>query len=386
MPTHSMATRASAKADTPQISTPQQQAKAAQKGTSLNEARTHLASEKCLSDETSITHPTLMQSLILIIKRYTKTSPPALIQMLQAFGMLLQESKEVFPEPPALDAITLKLGEVIKSSVQLGIMEISAMIQSSLAEQNKLQDTAVALDAMANLLNKVASDMSKSITVANTVTTQISETATMYKEAHLSTKARPLQATPCMATANFSPTDQELSLHIGLDRKARQILLDSATGEGPCYNIHEIKEKAEAVLTTIPSPPWEGTKIQEVMKLKNSSIIIQFKTKEAAEWIRIPTNEALFTKGFDPDSCIRDRVHPLMIPRIPITFDPDNLSHLRKIEEVNRMPVKSIKKARWIKPVYRHAPEQRFAHAIFSFSSAAEANKVLKDGIYVFSI
>ncbi|KAH9056541.1 hypothetical protein EDB87DRAFT_1543635, partial [Lactarius vividus] len=71
--------------------------------------------------------------------------------------------------------------------------------------------------------------------------------------------------------------------------------------------------------------------------------------KEAADWIRVPENEANFTRGFNPNTCIRDCVHPLMIPRIPITFDLDNLQHLHKIEEINRIPLKGIKKARWIK-------------------------------------
>ncbi|KAH9064433.1 hypothetical protein EDB87DRAFT_1556647, partial [Lactarius vividus] len=123
--------------------------------------------------------------------------------------------------------------------------------------------------------------------------------------------------------------------------------------------------------------PKSPIKIQEVMKLKNGSIIIQFDTKEAADWIRMPINEASFTKEFDPDTSIRERVHPLMIPRVPTTFDPDDPAHLCEIEEANRIPDKTIKAARWIKPTYRHAPEQRFAHAILSFSSAAEANRVL---------
>ncbi len=72
-----------------------------------------------------------------------------------------------------------------------------------------------------------------------------------------------------------------------------------------------------------------------------------------------------------------------MVLRIPLTFDPDNPKHLREIEETNRMPPKVIKKAWWIKPINRRTPGQSCAHAIFTITLAAEANRVLKDGLYI---
>jgi len=101
-------------------------------------------------------------------------------------------------------------------------------------------------------------------------------------------------------------------------------------------------EKALANIT--PTPPVT-IKIQEVLKLKNGSNIIQFTAKEAADWIRQPENEASFTKLFDPDTSIRKRTHPLLIPQVPTTFDPSNPIHLREIEEANSIPDQCIKKA-----------------------------------------
>ncbi|KAH9048211.1 hypothetical protein EDB84DRAFT_1557007 [Lactarius hengduanensis] len=277
------------------------------------------------------------------------------------------------------------LGEIVENTIQTGITKLSSALQNSLAEQSKLQNTAEALDASANSLNKIAMDMCKSITDATTVTSQITKTAVTYKEALLSTNTRPVLAPACPPPPTQSQ-DQEYSLQIGLERKARQILLDSATQEGHCFSTHKIKEKAEKALANMTPLPPAATKIQEVMKLKNGSIIIQFDTKEAADWIREPTNEAIFTKDFDPDTSIRKRVHPVVIPRIPTTFDPGNPEHLQEIKLANRIPDKNIKAARWIKPEYRRMPGQRFAHAIFSFSSAAEANRALRDCLYICNV
>jgi len=64
------------------------------------------------------------------------------------------------------------------------------------------------------------------------------------------------------------------------------------------------------------------------------------------------------------------------------TFNLGNAVHLREIEKINGIPKNNIKKVRWIKPIYRCTPDQRFAHAIFFFTSAKEANRILQDGIY----
>ena len=71
----------------------------------------------------------------------------------------------------------------------------------------------------------------------------------------------------------------------GLDKKAWQALLDMANGEDNPMNIYEIKEKAAAALAKIIPALLQGTEVQEVFKLRNSSMILQFALKEAADWL-----------------------------------------------------------------------------------------------------
>jgi hypothetical protein len=47
-----------------------------------------------------------------------------------------------------------------------------------------------------------------------------------------------------------------------------------------------------AVLAGITPTLLEGSEIQEVIKLRNGSIILQFSSKEAADWLKIPINES----------------------------------------------------------------------------------------------
>ena len=57
--------------------------------------------------------------------------------------------------------------------------------------------------------------------------------------------------------------------------------------------------------------------------------------------------------------------------------------HLREIEECNSIPLGSIAKARWIKPVYRRTPGQRAVHAIFVIKDIDTTNICIRDSIKI---
>ena len=390
-PVNFRATRSNTKSSTQQHSTTPQAATLEKKKVKVKEiekeARRMLKEEGCLNDDTTITHSTILQALTSVIQKYNATAPQSLTRALTALAALMQEANGTNTQfTPVIEVLTQKLGERIEIAVQEGMDKVSTLIKSSVADHCKSLDNTDTLTDAVNTLKQVATDMSKSISEATTVTSQINDTALTYKQALINTTAQVTQATqraaqPSKERTAGAPVDAGLTQ--GLDKKARQVLLDTAKGEDNPMNIYEIKEKAAAALAEIIPAPPQGAEVQEVFKLRNGSMILQFASKEAADWLRIPVNEAAFTCKFDPDTVIRDRVHPIMVPRIPITFDPTNPKHLREVEEVNRMHPNTIKKARWIKPMYRRTQGQSCAHAIFSISSAADANRLLKDGIYV---
>ena len=71
------------------------------------------------------------------------------------------------------------------------------------------------------------------------------------------------------------------------------------------------------------------------------------------------------------------------MPRTPITFDPKSETHLRELEEANNLDSRSIKKARWIKPVNRRREGQTHAYAIISLASPSSANHLIRKGITI---
>ena len=86
-------------------------------------------------------------------------------------------------------------------------------------------------------------------------------------------------------------------------------------------------------------------KVESVLKLRSGGTILHLKNLEAANWIRSIEVEMSFTKSFAEFAYFKDRHSNILVPRIPITFDPNNPAHLREIEEFNSLSTSSILKA-----------------------------------------
>ena len=135
-------------------------------------------------------------------------------------------------------------------------------------------------------------------------------------------------AIPRASAKQPATTNEDPRLMWDLDRKSRQILVKIGKEAVEGKSIVEIKERLEATLRSMDPTPPEGAKIQEVNKLRNGGIIIQLELKEAAKWLREPFNKHAFTGNLDTNVYIKERTYPIVVPRVPITFDPAVQEHL----------------------------------------------------------
>jgi hypothetical protein len=82
-------------------------------------------------------------------------------------------------------------------------------------------------------------------------------------------------------------------------------------------------------------------------------------------------------------SHIRERTYNLIVPRVPVIFDPKADEHFCKIEEFNGLAKHMLSKVKWIKPIKRRRLSQTHAYAIFSFRSPDTTNTVIRDGLNI---
>ena len=368
------------------------------------EARELLVGEACLDDETNITHHTILSTLTSIIQKYSTNTPPNLAKALAALVVILKKTNNNASSPaaqlkPAVDAITQKLEEKIEKTMQEEVAKMSSLIKNSMAKQRKALSPPGDLADTVTTLKQVASDMSKSINEATTATSHINDMALNYKQALLRTAAQAVP--PMQARVNTkeyaleagqldSPYDAGGSVQTDpriirdLDRKSRQILIDTLDPDITGASQADIKEKVTAAIKKITDPtPPEDTTVLEVIKLRKGGFTILFKDKEIVSWLQDPRAEFELMSGISRDATIVQRSYSLLIPHIPLSFDLSNKAHLREIEECNNITAGTIRKARWIKPVNRRVPGQRAAHAIFTFGDITIANECIRDSLKV---
>ncbi|KAN0129960.1 hypothetical protein V8E53_012215, partial [Lactarius tabidus] len=184
-----------------------------------------------------------------------------------------------------------------------------------------LETASKEIEQAVQSIKAVAGEMGKSIVQVTDTSTQLASTATNYKDALLKSSEQQTQPRPYPPQEKPSQSDPKVIRDI--DRKARQILIDTKDDKLLSASLAEIKEKVHTAISVItnPPPPKEAT-ILEISKLRKGGFTILFKEKETTDWLQDPNVESEFTAALAEDAAITKRTFPIMVPRIPLTFDP----------------------------------------------------------------
>ena len=73
-----------------------------------------------------------------------------------------------------------------------------------------------------------------------------------------------------------------------IDRKAKQVLVDILNGEVLNRSLDELRNKFDILITETEelAKPEINTSVQQIVKMRNGGLILQFNLKEAAEWFK----------------------------------------------------------------------------------------------------
>lgn len=266
----------------------------------------------------------------------------------------------------------------IQADVQRKMEELDKNITGKLVGQEGINKAAKRMEDSAKNLDKIAAEVSAKVTSVLDTTTQLANTAHLYRD----TLLRNSMPRPNAGWGQGQITEAEINM--AADRKERQVLIELDEAQLQSHSNEVIMDKAESAICQILEliPPEDMT-IVLVSKICKNGILISFNTKEAAQWLRRPEVGPVFTTHFMEGSLVKPRQFPLIVPRIPIIFNPDDADHIREIEEGTDLGNNTIAKARWIKPIYRRTLGQKAAHATFLINDATMANKCIKEGLYI---
>lgn len=328
----------------------------------------------------------------LVIKGILDASAPCTPS---ALATVLKSLATTLKLPEKVDAILTRLREValgmevhagtfneLRSDIQLDLddqtVRLSKQIEDKVTVQKEVTKAMEKLEEAAKGLESVAASIGDKLATVTNSTSQLANTANSYRDALLrSTPLKHTQDHPRSGSA-------DPAVGAAVERKERQVLVQLTEAQLATLSQQDIIEKATQAMKQIEDPPPpEDITITQAIKLRRGVLILQFKTKEAVEWIQSPDAEISFSVHFLTGATIKPRQYVILVPRAPTTFDPDNEDYLREIEESNGLPERTLAKAKWIKPVYRHKPEQQVAHVTFMLSDPKVANKCIREGMYI---
>ena len=168
--------------------------------------------------------------------------------------------------------------------------------------------------------------------------------------------------------------------------KETQMLLDLDEDHPIKKQIHSRDEMLtifQTALSEIKEESGPDLKLRTLKLLKNGGILLEFLDKNAIEWLKPNERRNSLAAATGGSLRIKDRLFNVVVQFVPISTTIEDDETLRIIEEDSKILKDSIASAKWIKPVNKRSPFQRFAHAIFSISSPVIANQIIKQGIYV---
>ena len=343
-----------------------------------DEARKHLVTIGILGSTQPCSPQTISNALQALTDASTKI-PPDIVKTIQSLSVVTKDMEHHCAGCNRAERLPETLKELrteILLTIEAGIDDLGNAIRNRMSDPEGTSGIAERMEEAANNLSKVAQEVETRITKAAETSDQIANNAQTYRDA--------LLRDPRPGTTRQVETEEHRAIEEARERKERQVLVEFLDAQSLSISLEAIQEKAEEAIKQVKSPDSpQDTSIVSVSKTRKNAVVINFNTKEAAQWLRTSTVSLEFEAYFITGADVKPRQYSIVVPRIPLTFDPEDDSHLREVEEANGLEEYCIAKARWIKPAHRRKPGQKSAYATFLINDVNIANKCIKDGLLV---
>jgi len=330
-----------------------------------DEAKTFLQSKGWLLPKEPASMDTLARTLFAASLE-TKL-PPQTANTITAVAFLLTENLE--------KGVMQEVSSSITKYVQESINKLTADVQNTIEQYTKaIEETAQAQTTLADRLQQTQEKMEETTQNAVRTYSQIAATPT------------PLRSPPPPPTLTYS----QIQIHNREQIKKRQVLIDLKRTEElnlDMMNGETLTRKATDSLQTTwlgadPQPP--RPKLKSSTMLRNGGLLLELDTTESAQWLKSEKVIEVFLGNVGSGAEIKNRSYQVIVHFVPIRFDPTNSEHVKEYEELNNIPLNSVLKAEWIKPVKERKENQRVATMRVYHRDAESANMILKNGAYVF--
>ena len=336
--------------------------------------------EGFLKAEEQITAESLYNVFKLICKKHNNKMPSKIHKTTTAFRILLgiHAAEKNTEKAPNAEESVKKISEKVEEAIDRGITKLSKVIESSLTEHKNIQDSSKRMKECMAAIHKALEQVDKNLAVVSDSSNKLTNMVSSYKEVLLMAP-KPVQQTHIGNQVDST----DLRIIRDQNQKVCQVLVDIYNKDVTNQSLEELKSNFNTLIREEPMEPLSDANVQHIIKLRNGGLILQFEMKEIAEWFRQPEITSSILPKIDKMAALKDRTFQLLVPRVPVIFDPDSDESLRELKEQNSLKEGELCKARWIKPTYRRAIGQCAAHLALLVSTPEAANVLIRDGVYI---
>lgn len=175
------------------------------------------------------------------------------------------------------------------------------------------------------------------------------------------------------------------------ETRSRQIIIQKADNielkdyDLAALNEKELVEKANIALEgiqLIDGYPG-GTRFLGARKLKGGDVLLILNSAAAQNWLSNTDIAKAFLAGFNGTSKMRTPMLTVVAEYVPVSVNPTEKGAILSIEQEGGLERGSIKSAAWIRPIEHRSPTQQYAHMKIKFGDRDQANKAIRDGLFI---
>jgi hypothetical protein len=283
--------------------------------------------EGFLKTEERITAESLYTAYKLIFERYSTKMPPDTHKIMLAFKAFLGvfTAEQNTEKSPDAEGNARRISNKVEEAIDRGITKLSKVIESSLTGHKGLQDSSKRMEESAAAIHKALEQVDKNLAVISNSSNKLTNMVSSYKEALL-TAPKPAQQAYSGRQSDKLKSDPRIIRD--LNRKACQVLVDIYNRDVVNRSLEELKSNFNALIGVEPMEPLTDTNVQHIIKLCNGGLILQFKSKEAAEWFKQPEITSSILPKIDSSAMLKERTFQILVPRVLVIFDPDSKESL----------------------------------------------------------
>ena len=245
----------------------------------------------------------------------------------------------------------------VEEAIDKGLAKLSNIIESLLVNQKEMQNLLKRIKELVEAIHKALEEVDKNVVVISDSSNRLTNMMSSYKDALLMALKPPVNL-----PAAGRPTDtNDPRIIRDQNCKACQVLVDIYNKDVVNRSLEELKSSFNTLIGEEPTEPLLDMNVQHIVKLCNRGLILQFETKEAADWFKQPDILLSILPRIDSSAKLENRAYQILVPRVPVTFKTNSEDSLRELEEQNGMKDSVLLKAWWIKLTYRRALVLQFS-------------------------